>query len=225
MRSLYIRAFRSSVFGTLTMAALLFLPAGTLAYWQAWVFMAVFVSASAAVTVYLAIHDPTLLERRMSGGPAAEKERSQKLIMFFAMVGFLGLLVIAAFDRRFGWSGPPAYACWLGDALIALGFVLVFFVIRVNTYAASTIQVAEDQKVISTGPYALVRHPMYAGSLPIVIGAPVALGSWWGLAALVVLIPALMWRLLDEERFLRERLPGYTEYTEKVRYRLVPYVW
>jgi len=225
MQTLYVRAFRSSVLGILMMAALLLLPAGTLNYWQAWVFMAVFVSASGAVTVYLAMHDPRLLERRMRTGPAAEKERSQKFIISVAMMGFIGLLVIPALDHRLGWSGVPTYACLVGDALIATGFLLVFFVVKGNTYAASTIEVAEDQKVISTGPYAFVRHPMYAGSLPILIGTPLALGSWWGLSALIVVVPALIWRLVDEESFLGKNLPGYTEYTDKVRYRLVPYVW
>jgi protein-S-isoprenylcysteine O-methyltransferase Ste14 len=225
MQTLYIRALRSSLFGTVAMAALLFLPAGTLHYWHAWVFMAVFMSATAAITVYLAIYDPQLLDRRMRAGPAAEKERSQKFIVFLAMTGFMGLLVVPAFDHRFGWSRVPTYVCLIGDALIAIGFLLVFFVVKVNTYAASTIQIAEDQKVISTGLYAFVRHPMYAGSFPILIGTPLALGSWWGLSALLVLAPALIWRLVDEERFLRKNLPGYTEYTEKVRYRLVPYVW
>jgi protein-S-isoprenylcysteine O-methyltransferase Ste14 len=225
MENLYVRAFRSSLFSTLIVAALLFLPAGTLKYWQAWVFMAVFVSASAAVTVYLAIHDPKLLDRRMRAGPTAEKESSQKFIVFLAMMGFLLLLVVPAFDQRYGWSRVPTYVCLIGDALIAIGFLLVFFVLRVNTYAASTIQVAEDQKVISTGPYAFVRHPMYAGSFPILIGTPLALGSWWGLLALIVFVPTLIWRLVDEESFLRKNLPGYTEYTDKVQYRLVPYVW
>lgn len=225
MQTLYVRAFRSSLFGALIMAALLLLLAGTLDYWQAWIFMAVFVSASCAVTAYLAIHDPRLLERRMHGGPAAERERSQKFIMFLAMAGFIGLLVVSALDHRFGWSRMPAYVCLLGDALIAIGFILVFFVLKVNTFAASTIQVEKGQKVVSTGLYAYVRHPMYAGSFPILIGTPLALGSWWGLSALIVFVPALIWRLLDEENFLRKNLPGYTEYTEKVRYRLVPYVW
>lgn len=225
MPTLYIRALRSSLFGTLMMAALLLLPAGTLTYWQAWVFMAVFVSASGAVTVYLAVHDPRLLERRMRAGPSAEKERSQKFIISLAMMGFIGLLVIPAFDHRFGWSEVSMYACWVGDALIATGFVAVFSVVKGNTYAASTIEVAQDQKVISTGPYRFVRHPMYAGSFPILVGTALALGSWWGLSALIVIVPALIWRLVDEERFLRKNLPGYTEYTDKVRYRLVPYVW
>jgi protein-S-isoprenylcysteine O-methyltransferase Ste14 len=105
------------------------------------------------------------------------------------------------------------------------GALFVYFVIRENSYAASTIQVAEGQTVISTGPYAVVRHPMYAGVLPLLIGTSLALGSWWGLATLILFMPALIWRLLDEERFLHKNLPGYTEYTLKVRYRLVPFVW
>jgi protein-S-isoprenylcysteine O-methyltransferase Ste14 len=225
MQTLYVRAFRSSLFGTLMMAALLLLPAGTLNYWQAWIFMADFVSASAAITVYLAIHDPRLLERRMRGGPTAEKERAQKFIIFLAMIGFIGLLVVPAFDHRFGWSRVPTYISLMGDALVAIGFLIVFFVVKVNTYAASTIQVAEGQKVVSTGLYTYIRHPMYAGSFPILIGTPLGLGSWWGLYALIVFVPALIWRLVDEENFLRKNLPGYTEYSDKVRYRLVPYVW
>jgi protein-S-isoprenylcysteine O-methyltransferase Ste14 len=225
MNHLYFRALRSSIFGVLLMAALLFVPAGTFDYWQAYVFMAVFVGGSAAITVYLAIKDPQLLERRMNVGPTAEKETTQKIIMVFALLGFIALLVVPAFDRRFMWSSVPPYISVIGDLLVALGFLLVYFVIRANSYAASTIQVAEGQTVISTGPYAVVRHPMYAGVLPLLIGTPLALGSWCGLFALILFLPALIWRLLDEERFLHKNLPGYTEYTRKVRYRLVPFVW
>ena len=181
--------------------------------------------ASVLVTVYLAIHDPALLERRMAAGPAAEKEPRQKWIMFLAMIGFIALLVVPAFDRRFGWSYVPPYVSLIGDALIGISFLLVFFVLKANTYSASTVQVTEGQKVISTGPYALVRHPMYAGSLPLVVAVPLALGSWWGLPALIVFFPALIWRLLDEESFLGRNLRGYTEYTQKVRYRLIPHLW
>src|SRR5882672_9132709 len=227
MNKLYFRALRSSIYGFLAMAALLFVPAGTLDYWQAYVFMAVFVGGSAAITVYLAIKDPKLLERRMNVGPTAEKEPTQKIIMVFALLGFIALLVVPALDRRFRfmWSSVPPWVSVTGDLLVALGFLLVYFVIRENSYAASTIQVAEGQTVISTGPYAVVRHPMYAGVLPLLIGTPLALGSWWGLGALIFFMPALIWRLLDEERFLHKNLPGYTEYTRKVRYRLVPFVW
>jgi protein-S-isoprenylcysteine O-methyltransferase Ste14 len=132
---------------------------------------------------------------------------------------------LPAFDRRFGWSSIPPYVCLIGDALIAISFVFVFHVLKINSFSASTIQVAEDQKVVSTGPYALIRHPMYAGSLPMVVGTPLALGSWWGFGALVLFIPALLWRLLDEEKYLKRNLPGYTEYTHKVQYRLVPHLW
>jgi protein-S-isoprenylcysteine O-methyltransferase Ste14 len=211
--------------GILILAALLFVPAGTLDYWQAWVFMAVFVGSSSAVTVYLAIHDPKLLERRMRAGPGAEREGTQKVIIFLVMMGFLAMLVVPALDHRFGWSHVPACVSLVGAALVALSFFLIFFVLRANTYAASTVQVAEGQKVISTGPYAFVRHPMYAGCFPMLIGIPLALGSWWGLAGLVVFVPTLIWRLVDEEGFLRKNLSGYTEYADKVRYRLVPHVW
>jgi protein-S-isoprenylcysteine O-methyltransferase Ste14 len=219
------RALRSSLVGILALAALLFIPAWTLAYWQAWLFMAVFVCASGAITVYLAIRDPKLLERRMNAGPRAEKEPAQKIIMVFAMLGFIAMLVFPALDYRFAWSPVPASVSVLGDALIALGFLFTFFVFKENSYGASTIQIAEDQTVVSTGPYALVRHPMYAAALVMLLGIPLALGSWWGLFALLLVLPVLIWRLLDEERFLRRNLPGYSEYQAKVKYRLLPFVW
>jgi protein-S-isoprenylcysteine O-methyltransferase Ste14 len=219
------RALRSSLFGILALAALLFIPAWTLAYWQAWLFMAVFVCASGALTMYLAIHDPKLLERRMNVGPRAEKEPAQKIIMVLATLGFIAMLVFPALDYRFGWSPVPASVSVLGDALIALGFLFTFFVFKQNSYGASTIQIAEGQTVISTGPYAFVRHPMYAAALVMLLGIPLALGSWWGLFALLLVLPVLIWRLLDEERFLRQNLPGYPEYQAKVRYRLLPFVW
>ena len=225
MNSLDIRAFRSTALGALVMAALLFVPAGTLDYWQAWLFMAVFAGASSAIGMYLALADPKLLERRMKAGPAAEKETTQKIIMSFAMAGFIALLLLPAFDHRFGWSKVPAYLALAGDVLVGLGFFLTFLVLRENSYGASTVQVIEGQKVISTGPYAIVRHPMYAGALVMLLGIPLALGSWWGLCALLFIVPVLIWRLLDEERLLRKELPGYVEYTQEVRYRLVPCLW
>ncbi|GAC1318668.1 MAG: isoprenylcysteine carboxylmethyltransferase family protein [Collimonas sp.] len=187
--------------------------------------MAVFMGASSAITVYLAIKDPKLLERRMNAGPTAEKEPVQKILMFFAVAGFIALLVFPAFDHRFGWSPVPATISLAADVFILFSFFLVFMVLKANTYAASTIQIAQGQTVISTGPYALVRHPMYAGALPLLIGMPLALGSWWGLCVLILLLPALIWRLLDEEKFLQKNLPGYAYYCRKVRYRLLPFVW
>ena len=225
MHSLNLRALRSSLLGTVVMGALLFIPAGTLRYWQAWLFMLVFVGASGAITVYLALHNPALLARRMKAGPAAETQPAQKLIVLVAMAGFIALLVVPALDHRFGWTPVPAPISVIGAGLVAFGFFLVFLVLKENTYGASTIQVVEGQTVISTGPYALVRHPMYAAALLLVAGMPPALGSWSGLWALVLMVPALVWRLLEEEKFLGQNLPGYSDYCRRVRYRLLPSIW
>jgi len=225
MNILNIKAFGGLLFLLLVMAALLFIPAGTLAYWQAWLFLAVYFAASLAITLYLMKKDPALLERRMSGGPAAEKEPIQKIIMSFVSLGFIGLFVLAALDHRFAWSHMPPYAALAGDALVVLGWLGIFFVFRENAFASATIELAPDQKVISTGPYALVRHPMYAGGLVMFLGISIALGSWWGLLVLAAMMPALLWRLLDEEKFLARNLTGYREYQKRVRYRLIPHVW
>jgi protein-S-isoprenylcysteine O-methyltransferase Ste14 len=219
------RAFGGLLVLVLAIAALLFIPAGTLDYWQAWTFLGVYSTASLAITLYLMKNDPKLLERRMRGGPAAEKEPTQKIIMLFASAGFIGLLIIPALDNRFGWSHMPPAVALVGDGLLALGWLAIFFVFKENSFTSATIELAPDQKVISTGPYALVRHPMYAGGLVMLAGIPIALGSWWGLLVLVATMLALVWRLLDEEKFLARNLPGYVEYQEKVRYRLIPHVW
>lgn len=222
MSDLNFRALRSCIVGALVLAALVFVPAGSLAYWQGWAFIAIFAAVSGAMTIYLAIHDPQLLERRMRGGPTAEKQTMQKVIMSVVMAGFIALVVVPALDHRLGWSAVPAYVSLAGDLLIVLGFLFIFFVVRENSYGATTIQVVEGQPVISTGPYAIMRHPMYAGALPLLVGTPLALGSWWGLIIAALLVPALVWRLLEEERFLSRNLPGYVNYTRRVRTRLVP---
>jgi protein-S-isoprenylcysteine O-methyltransferase Ste14 len=207
------------------MGLLIFLPAGTVRYWQAWAYLSVFMLVSFLTTLYLVRRDPALLARRMSGGPTAEKRTSQKLIMLFVSVVFVALLVVPALDRRFGWSSVPPAVVVLGDLLVAAGFYLIFLVYRENTYTSATIEVAEGQKVVSTGPYAVVRHPMYAGGLLYLAATPLALGSYWGLLAFAALLPFLVWRLLDEEQFLARDLPGYREYRQRIRYRLVPFVW
>jgi protein-S-isoprenylcysteine O-methyltransferase Ste14 len=204
---------------------LLFLPAGTLNYWQAWVFIIVFAVSTNAIGIYLALKDPELLERRKHVGPAAERNTTQKIIISLSFLSMIGLMVFAAFDHRFGWSPVPAYVSLAGDALVALGLFIDLLVFRENSYGGSNIQTFEGQKVIATGLYALVRHPMYMGVLVMVIGMPLALDSWWGLAILALTTPVLILRILDEEQLLKQDLPGYREYTQKVRYRLVPYLW
>jgi protein-S-isoprenylcysteine O-methyltransferase Ste14 len=202
-----------------------FLPAGTLDYWEGWLFSAVFIGCSLAITLYLAINDPQLLERRMRVGPRAETERAQKTIVFGALLTFAALPILSATDHRLGWSTVPAPLVLVGDMLIALAYIGFFFVFRANPYGAATIQVAEGQTVISTGPYAVVRHPMYGWALVMILGMPLALGSLWGLLLVVPAVAGLVARLLDEERYLAANLAGYTDYMRKVRYRLIPLVW
>jgi protein-S-isoprenylcysteine O-methyltransferase Ste14 len=207
------------------MCGLLFGAAGTPRYWQAWVYVSIFGGASVLTTLYLMKNDPALLARRMRGGPMFEKEHTQRIIMVFTSLGFIALLVVPGLDHRFGWSAAPMWAAVLGDVLVASGFVVIFLVYRENPFTAATVEVAAGQTVITTGPYAVVRHPMYAGGSLYMLGTPLALGSYWGFLALAAMIPFLLWRLLDEERMLTRDLPGYAAYCGRVRYRLVPLVW
>jgi protein-S-isoprenylcysteine O-methyltransferase Ste14 len=225
MNNLSIKEIRATLIGAVGMAAVILGIAGTLRYWRGWAFIGVFELSSIACGIYLAVYDRALLERRMKAGPAAEKEPVQKIIITLLMTSFVALIVISVLDFRFRWSNVSPPVSVAGDALIALGFLVVFFVLRANSYSASTIQIAEGQTVISTGPYALVRHPMYAGVLIMMIGTPLALGSRWGLVVAALGLPILIWRLLDEERFLKKNLPGYADYTRNVPYRLVPSIW
>jgi protein-S-isoprenylcysteine O-methyltransferase Ste14 len=202
--------------------AAVFLSAWTLDYWQGWTFIATYAASSIVVTVYLWNNDRALLQRRMRGGPGAEQRPSQKIIMLFASIVFVAMLVVPGFDRRFHWSNVPAFVSLLGDALVICSFYFVLRVMRENSFAAATITVDSDQHVISTGPYAVVRHPMYGACMPLIFGMPLALGSWWGLLGSALLAIVVIWRLLDEERFLAAKLSGYAAYEAKVRWRLVP---
>ena len=224
-KGLYLKAAWGLLQLPIVMAAFLFLPAWTLDYWEAWVFIGVFFACTLGITLYLAIEDPKLLERRMTVGPAAEREKTQKVISGLAILSFAAPIIVPAIDHRFGWSVMPTSMAVLGNALIILSFIGFFFVFRANTYGASTIQVTEGQRVISTGPYAIVRHPMYSAALLLMFGIPLALGSWWGLVMFVPAVAGIVWRLLDEEDFLSRNLTGYVDYMRQVPYRLVPLIW
>jgi len=207
------------------LAVALFLPALTLAWWQAWLYLIVFSASCIASTAYLLKHDPQLVARRLRAGPQAEKEPTQKIIQTVMAALFVLLFVFPGLDHLFGWSRVPAWVSLVANLGVVVGFVVIFFVFRANSFAASTIEVSDQQRVIATGPYAIVRHPMYAGALLMLACTPPALGSWWGLVLIVPVIGALAWRLIDEERFLVANLPGYAAYREQTRYRLVPGVW
>ncbi len=212
-------------FFQLLIAVLLFLPACTLHFWQAWLFWMVFTAAQLTITLYFLRADPHLIENRLKAGPRAESRPAQKLILFFAVILSLALVILPGLDHRFGWSVVPVPLLLLGDLGVVAGMSITFFVFRANTHAAATVKVEENQQVISTGLYGIVRHPMYFGALVLFIATPLALGSFWALLFVPPLFAVLALRLLDEERFLRANLPGYTAYCQKVRFHLIPSLW
>jgi protein-S-isoprenylcysteine O-methyltransferase Ste14 len=203
----------------------LFLPAWTLHYWQAWVFIAVFVVTTSGPSIYLAVKDPAALQRRMHAGPTAETRPAQRIAISATVLAVVALLVVSALDHRFGWSSVPLAMITLGNVLVAVGLLVAQLVVVQNRYASATITVEADQELASTGLYGLVRHPMYVGDLVMMIGTPLALDSYWGLAVLIPGLLALAARIVDEEKMLSAELAGYDEYTQKVRYRLLPDVW
>ncbi len=222
---LAVRFIASTLIGLACFGAVLFVPAGTLDYRQGWVFLAVFVVTTLVPSGYLAVTDPATLQRRMHAGPTAETRPTQR----FAAVGFtavvLGCVIVSALDHRFGWSTVPAAAAVIGLVLVAAGLGGAQWVIFQNRYAAANITVEAEQPLVSTGLYAVVRHPMYTAVTVMMLGTPPALGSWWGWIALGPMLAVLVVRILDEEAMLTELLPGYREYCAQVRYRLLPHVW
>jgi protein-S-isoprenylcysteine O-methyltransferase Ste14 len=207
------------------LALLLFLPARTLDYPQAWIYLVIFASATAFITVYLARKDPALLTRRLKAGPIAETRPFQKFVQIIAACAFMAIFLVAALDHRSGWSLVPVFAQVLGGVLMVLGFLVVFVAFRDNTFASGTIGTWENQQVVSSGIYAGIRHPVYAGGLLMLCGTPLELGSFWALVPVAAVALLIVLRLLDEERFLKTDLSGYTEYCARVRSRLIPYVW
>jgi protein-S-isoprenylcysteine O-methyltransferase Ste14 len=225
MKNLNTQIWARSISFAIALGLLLFIPAGTIRYWQAWIYLIVFFASSATITIYLMKNDPALLARRMRAGPRAEQETAQKIIMLFAMISFIGVFAASASDYRLKWSPAPIAMIILGDIAVVIGFFITFMVVKENTFASATIEVSENQTVVSSGLYSIVRHPMYSGGLLILLGTPLALGSLWGLALVALSVIWLIWRLIDEEKFLSKNLPGYDEYQQKVQYRLVPYFW
>ncbi len=192
-----VQLVSSSVIGLGVLALVLFVPAGTLDYWQAWVFIAAFTVATIVPSLYLAKTNPAALQRRMRGGPIAEGRAVQKLIISVAFLSMFGMMALSAYDHRMGWSSVPAWVCVLGDVLIVVGLTLAMLVIVQNGYAAATVRVEDGQQLASTGLYKLVRHPMYAADVILMAGMPLALGSFWGL---LLLIPGILVTRLSHHR-------------------------
>jgi protein-S-isoprenylcysteine O-methyltransferase Ste14 len=225
MSSLSKRAIGGVIRFCLTLWLCLFLPARSLHFWQAWLYWIVFTGSTVVITVYFVKHDPALIERRLAAGSGAEQRRTQKIIQGILSVFFLALMIIPGFDHRFDSSSLPDAVVLIADALCVVAMAIIFVVFRENSFAAATIQVTEQQHVISTGAYRIVRHPMYAGGTLLLLATPLALGSVPDLMVAVALVGGLIVRLLDEEKFLSANLPGYADYCRKVRYRLIPGIW
>lgn len=220
-----LQSLASVVFGLVFFGLALFWPAGTFHYWQAWLFIFVFIFATMGPSLYLAVKMPDALQRRMKAGPFAETRPLQKVIIAGTVLSVAAVLVVSAFDHRFGWSTVPAAVVVIGLVLVFLGLTMAQFVVIQNNYAGATVTVEADQELVSTGLYGLVRHPMYVGTLVMMLGTPLALDSYWGLVLIAPALLILALRIADEEKMLREELGGYEEYMQKVRYRLVPGVW
>lgn len=219
---LWAKALLLYLVSLLVVGAMLFLPAGTFDYWQAWLYMGVVFVPVIFVGLYLLKNDPKLLERRFK---TKEREAKQKTLIKISLAIFLIGFLIPGLDRNFGWSSVPFEAVIAANLLVLIGYLICFLAFRENSYAARTIEVEQGQKVISTGPYSVVRHPMYIGVLLMYNATPIALGSYWALPLFMFTIPVIIYRILNEEDVLRRKLPGYTAYCRKVKYRLLPYLW
>ncbi len=216
------KMIRLAVLVILILSAAFFAPARTFRYPEAWVYIILILSCAIVVVTYFIRRDPEFLERRMR---TREKVKEQKLIIRLAWILFLPIFVLPGFDRYYGWSHVPVYLVVISDILVIAGYMIVFRVFRENSFASRVIEINAGQKVISTGPYSLVRHPMYSGSLLMYWFTPIALGSYWALTGSAMLFVMIIFRLLSEEKYLSENLPGYREYMSVTRYRLVPGVW
>jgi len=202
-------------------ALALFLSAGTIDYWQAWAYLGVSAVSSVLLILFIS-KNPILLENRTRAGPTAEQRTIQKIIVLCAGLPAIAAFVVPGLDHRFGWSNVPSWLSILGDIFIMVAMAMVFRVFKENSFGSANVEVAKGQRVISSGPYAIVRNPMYASAAVYFIGMSLALGSYWGLLASALTILGLVWRLFDEEKFLAKNLPGYAEYCAKVRWHLIP---
>lgn len=225
MAKLIFQLALSVPLGLAAFGLLVFWPAGTFDYWQGWAFIAVFALATLIPSIYLAVKYPDALRRRMQAGPGAETRPLQKAISVIAFGSLAVMIVVSALDWRYGLSRVPAAVSLMGVVLVAAGLLIAMSVTIQNGYAAANVTVETGQELASTGWYRFVRHPMYFGNVIMMIGLPLALGSYWGLLIVIAGMLVLALRITDEEKLLTEQLDGYREYTTRVQSRLIPYVW
>jgi protein-S-isoprenylcysteine O-methyltransferase Ste14 len=221
-RSLKTRLLLRSLIAVIFVAVILFIPAGSFRYWQGWAFMAILFLPMPFTSVYFLKRDPQLVERRLR---TEEKITEQRTIIKWAQLVVFASLAIPGLDYRFGWSRVPLWLTLLSQVLVFAGYLITLWVMKENSFASRTVQIEEGQRVISTGPYRLVRHPMYSGAVLMLLFTPLALGSWWALSGFLLVIPLIVLRLLNEEKMLRRDLPGYSDYCLRTPSRLLPLLW
>jgi protein-S-isoprenylcysteine O-methyltransferase Ste14 len=219
---LFLKAITRYILGLAVVSAMLFVPAGTMGFWNAWLYLGALFIPMLFVLAYLLVNDPSLLEKRLN---AREREKVQKLYVVSSILFFVATYIIPGFDFRYGWSHVPIWLVAGSLVLMLTGYLLFFFVMRQNSYASRTIEIQQGQKVIDTGLYAVVRHPMYSAATLLYVSSTLVLGSFYALIPAVFIPVILAIRLLNEEKVLRKELPGYEEYLQKVKYRLIPFVW
>lgn len=219
LRNLVFRRFFLTI---VFLSLIFFLPAGSLLYWEAWIYSGILLIPMFLVLIYFLRKNPELLERRMR---TREKEKQQKTLAKINLVIFLAAFIMPGLDHRFQWSSVPLEIIIAADVFVFLGYMLFVWVLKTNAYASRIVEVENEQRVITTGPYAFVRHPLYLGATVMFLFSPIALGSWWALLAISPFPASLVLRILNEEKLLEKQLQGYKEYKRKVKYRLIPYIW
>ena len=224
-RELILKSVAGLLFLLVVMATALFVPYGSFDYTLAWLYLAVFVVSVLLITTYLFLFDRHLLQSRLAAGPISETRPAQKIIQSIAGLAFLSIFVLSALDYKYHWSTVPLWFSYLADFFCAGAFVLLFFVFKQNTFLSATIEVQQNQQVISHGLYGIVRHPMYTGAFFLLLFTPIALGSYCGLLPVIILMAVIIYRAIDEENELKQNLKGYQQYCEKVKYRLIPFIF
>lgn len=217
-KKIIIRFAMSPIF----LGIFLFLPAGSFKFWEAWIYCMILLVPATFSVIYFLKRSPELLERRLK---LKEREKEQKLIVMLSSVVFFIGFIIPGLDYRFHWSEVPAYLVIAADVFVLLGYLIVFLALKENMYASRVVEVDKEQKVISTGPYAIVRHPMYSGTILMFLSTPIALGSFWALIPSLLIPILIVYRILNEEKILLKELSGYKEYCRKTHYRLLPFIW
>ena len=219
---LLFQAFTKFLLGIIILGVLIFLPAGSLHYWQGWLMMGILFVPMFVAGIILMVKNPELLRKRLN---AKEEEKEQKWVVALSMLMFIAAFVVAGLNWRFQWLVLPNWAVWLAAVLFLFGYILYAEVLRENTYLSRTIEVQDNQEVIDTGLYGVARHPMYMATLILFLAMPLVLASPISFLIMLLYIPLIAKRIRNEEAVLEQGLKGYSEYKQRVKYKVIPFIW